>query len=237
MSLINVNSKRLLKPLYTYTQENIQYIPYKNYSLKLILLFLQNLNMMEPGLINIIKECLFLNLNKHKIPFIYLEHINLFYFGSKLSIGEEFDINFNINIKKENSFYLKEIFIYDKVSTYEKQSYQFLIKHISLLKEKLLIYYYNKDFKILNLNGLINSIKQQKILELSKFEFINNINNIKNIQHNKDIIQEDLIKNEKQIEQYNILMKIFNEQIEICISKIDSIKLKYELKLDKNSIF
>jgi hypothetical protein len=234
MSLIKANSKKLLKPFYTYTQENIQYIPYKNYSLELILLFLQNLNMMEPGLINIIKECLFLNLNKYKTPFIDLEHINLFYFGSKLSIGEEFDINFNINIKKENSFYLKEIFIYDKVSTYEKQSYQFLIKHISLLKEKLLIYYYNKDFKILNLNGLINSIKQQKILELSKFEFIKNI---KNIKHNEDIIQEDLIKNEKQIEQYNILMKIFNEQIEIYISKIDSIKLKYESQLDKNSIF
>lgn len=234
MSLINVNSKRLLKPLYTYTQENIQYIPYKNYSLKLILLFLQNLNMMEPGLINIIKECLFLNLNKHKIPFIYLEHINLFYFGSQLSLEEEFNIFYNI--QKENRFCLKKIFIYNKFSTYEKQSYQFLIKHISILKEKLLIYYCNKDFKILNLNGLINSIKQQKILELSKFEFINNINNIKNIQHNEDI-QEDLIKNEKQIEQYNILMKIFNEQIEICISKIDSIKLKYELKLDKNSIF
>ena len=63
--------KILSKPFYYYTKQDIKYVPYKNYSLETIYLFLINLNMLESGLIKIIKECLFLNMNKDK-QFLYI---------------------------------------------------------------------------------------------------------------------------------------------------------------------
>ena len=39
-------SKKLIKPFYTYTQQNIQYTPYNKYSIQTIFLLLENLYML-----------------------------------------------------------------------------------------------------------------------------------------------------------------------------------------------
>lgn len=235
---IQSSSKKFTKPFYTYTKQNIQSIPYENYSIETIFVFLQHLDMQEPGLVDIIKQCLFLNINinkdKDKEPFIYIEDLYMFYFGKKLTIREEFELSNKIinYIYDSNCIYIpKEIFINDRVSSYSKKAYQYIIKHIPLLKKLLLDYYIERDSDISSFKSIVNLTHQQKMIESSKFE-------------NKYKIQQKMKDSENYIEifkhqenTYQKLMTLFTSEITFYEKEIKKIKNKYQEQLYRNTIF
>lgn len=231
---IQSSSKKLTKPFYTYTQQNIQYTPIKNYSIETIFVFLQHLDMQEPGLVDIIKQCLFLNINKDKQPFIYIEDLYMFYFGKKITIGEEFELSHKITnyIYDSNCIYIpKEIYIHDRVSSYSKSAKQYIIKHIPLLKKLLLDYYIEMDSDISSFKSIVNLTHQQKMIESSKFQ-----NKYKIQQKMKDIeTYIEIFKHQENT--YQNLMTLFTSEITFYEKEIKKIKDKYQEQLYRNTIF
>ena len=159
----------------------------------------------------------------------------MFYFGRKLTIGEEFDLSYKITdyIYNFNIIYIpqQKICVPDRISSYSKTVKQYVIKDIPLLKKLLLDDYCDKDINICNYNSIITLTKQQKIIEVSKFKDIYELQ-----KNSKDSDKYSLIFKHHE-NTYQNIMTLFTNEIAFYKKESKKIKDNYELQLYRNSIF